>query len=401
MGKSRIEEWTQLRGLAFMAIVMQHSIAEYIYRADIQPADSIMLTMIYHLTRFGTPTFVFLSAVLMFYKYGEGVRYFPFIRKRFESVYVPFLFWTLIYWLYVHVFTPQFWQIGGRDWGSLLRELFIPQIGYQLWFIIMIVQFYIFFPIMAVIYRSVRSRLEPLNEKRRNQSVLAIIAVTGILYMMLLYLSYYQMGSWSEKLGNPWSEMIQYRSYSFLMYGFYFVMGAVCAANIEKWRTWCMKLLPWSGLVFLGMYIKMGYDVIRGSGEVVNLNISTYLKPSTFIIIVAQMLLLYGLLMLLQPHSRKFTRLLAWMGRYSFGGYLVHALVIYAIAYITRPLDLGGYHMLFTLLTFILTVLASLGISYTLSHVPSLSWTVGAGRRKPRQGTSQESEFRKEAPALR
>ena len=57
--KPRITEWTELRGIAFLAIVMQHSIAEYIYRADIEQPDSIMLTMIYHLTRFGTPTFVF------------------------------------------------------------------------------------------------------------------------------------------------------------------------------------------------------------------------------------------------------------------------------------------------------------------------------------------------------
>ena len=59
MGKPRIEEWTQLRGIAFLAIVMQHNIAEYIYRSDIEQPDSVMLTMIYHLTRFGTPTFVF------------------------------------------------------------------------------------------------------------------------------------------------------------------------------------------------------------------------------------------------------------------------------------------------------------------------------------------------------
>lgn len=67
-----------------------------------------------------------------------------------------------------------------------------------------------------------------------------------------------------------------------------------------------MKLLPWCGMVFLGMYIRLGYDVLRGSGETVNLNISTYLKPSTFIIIMAQMLLLYGLLLLLRERNQAF-----------------------------------------------------------------------------------------------
>ncbi|MDR0269380.1 acyltransferase [Paenibacillus sp.] len=401
MGKARIEEWTQLRALAFLSIVMQHSIAEYIYRADIEPADSIMLTMIYHLTRFGTPTFVFLSAVLLFYNYSEKkMNYFKFIRKRLGDVYVPFLIWTVIYWLYVRVFTPSFWQKGGQEWGTLLKELFIPEIGYHLWFIIMIVQFYIFFPVLAAVFRIVHGRLEPLNKRNRGRSVFAIMAGTGICYIVLLYLSYYQMGSWAEKLGNPWANLLQYRSYSVLMYGFYFVIGAVCAANIAKWRAWCTKLLPWAGLVFLGMYIRLGSDVLRGSGEAVNLNISTYLKPTTFIIIIAQMLLLYGLLIMMQGRNKTFLRLLSWIGKYSFGGYLVHALIIYLIAKFTRPLELGGSHMMFTLLTFVVTVLVSLMISYALSRMPGSRWIVGAKRRQPQRRISDEFDYRTEAPAF-
>ncbi|MFD0716944.1 acyltransferase [Paenibacillus sp. GCM10027626] len=400
MGKPRIEEWTQLRGLAFLAIVMQHSLADYIYRPDIEQADSVMLTMIYHLTRFGTPTFVFLSAVLLFYNYGEKFNYLQFIQKRFGDVYVPFLCWTLIYWLYVRVFTPSFWQKGGQEWGTLLKEIFVPQTGYQLWFIIMILQFYLLFPLFAWAYRAVRRRFEPWDEPKRTRRVIAIIAGSLVLYAVLLYLSYYRMGSWPGMLGEPWSSLIEYRSYWFLMYAFYFVIGAVCASSIQKWRTWCTRLLPWTGLVFIGMYIRLGLDVLRGSGEVVNLNISTYLKPSTFVIIVAQMVLLYGLLIMMQGRSRAFLRLLSWMGRYSFGGYLVHALIIYVIARFTRPMELGGSHVSFTLLTFTLTVLASLGISYTLSHLPGSRWIVGAKRRFSHRNETEESDYRKESPAM-
>jgi surface polysaccharide O-acyltransferase-like enzyme len=349
------------------------------------------------LTRFGTPTFVFLSAVLLFYNYGGKMNYFQFIRKRLGDVYVPFLCWTVIYWLYVHVLSPSFWQKGGQEWGTLLQELVIPQNGYQLWFINMIMQFYIFFPVFAAVYRSVNGKLQSLHERTRSRSVFAIIACIGIGYIALLYLSYHQMGSWAEALGRPWSDLLEYRSYSFLMYGFYFVIGAVCAANIEKWRTWCTKLLPWSGLVFLGMYIRLGSDVLRGSGEVVNLNISTYLKPATFLIIMAQMLLLYGLLIMMQGRNKMFLRLLTWIGRYSFGGYLVHALIIYVIANFTRPLELGGNHLRFALLTFMLTVAASLGISYMLSRMPGAGWIVGAKKRSQQRKTTEESDNRRES----
>ena len=73
-------------------------------------------------------------------------------------------------------------------------------------------------------------------------------------------------------------------------------------------------------------------------------------EPTTFLIIMAQMFMMYGFLVLMRGKDTRFQRLLAWIGRYSFGGYLVHALVIYAIAYVTRPLQLSGWHLPVTLL---------------------------------------------------
>lgn len=73
--KERIDEITILRAFAFFAIVLQHSIGEYIYRPDIPPEQAIFLGMIYHFTRYGTLTFVFLSAVILFYNYDYTVPY--------------------------------------------------------------------------------------------------------------------------------------------------------------------------------------------------------------------------------------------------------------------------------------------------------------------------------------
>lgn len=161
MKKPKIAEWTELRGLAFLAIVMQHNIAEYIYRTDIEQPDSVMLTMIYHLTRFGTPTFVFLSGALLFYHHRHAKpNYARFIGKRFGDIYMPFMIWTLIYWLAVRVFTPSFWSSGMPDLGSFVRELFLPQTGYHLWFVLMIFQFYILFPLFLTGAHAVRKRLE-------------------------------------------------------------------------------------------------------------------------------------------------------------------------------------------------------------------------------------------------
>ncbi|MBB6023184.1 surface polysaccharide O-acyltransferase-like enzyme [Paenibacillus sp. JGP012] len=383
MKKQKIAEWTELRGLAFLAIVMQHNIAEYIYRTDIEQPDSVMLTMIYHLTRFGTPTFVFLSGALLFYHHRHAKpNYVRFIRKRFGDIYMPFIIWTLIYWLAVRVFTPGFWSSGMTDLGSFVRELFLPQTGYHLWFVLMIFQFYILFPLFLSGAHAVRKWLESKRHSRltSGQRTLAIILAAAAMYVWLMKWSYYDMSGWTDLLSEPWSSLLEYRSYSWIMYWFYFLLGAVCAWAVESWRSWATKALPWTIIVFIMMYIWLGYDVLRGSEDTMNLNISTYLKPSTFIIIMAQMLMFYGLLALSRNKDLGFRHLLAWIGRYSFGGYLVHALVIYAIAYFTRPLQLSGWHLLATVLSFAITVVTALGISWGLSKLPGSRFTVGLSR---------------------
>ncbi|WP_440117026.1 acyltransferase [Paenibacillus sp. QZ-Y1] len=383
MKKPRIEEWTQLRGIAFLAIVMQHNIAEYIYRAGIEQPDSIMLTMIYHLTRFGTPTFVFLSGVLLFYHHSDAKPdYHRFIRKRFGDIYMPFVVWTLIYWLAVRIFTPEFWLSGMPDFRSLVRELFLPQTGYHLWFVIMVFQFYILFPLLLAGAKFIQRHIEKATRFTPMQSVMTLILIAAAVYTLLMKWSYYDMTGWTTTLPQPWSSLLQYRSYSWVMYWFYFLLGAVCAWSVDSWRSWTTRALPWMIFLFIGMYIWLGYDVLRGSGNVVNLNISTYLKPTTFIIIMAQMLMLYGFLVLLRGKDTPFQRLLTWIGRYSFGGYLVHALVIYGIAYVTRPLQLSGWHLPVTLLSFLITVAIALAISRGLSQLPGSRFITGLPRKK-------------------
>ncbi|WP_160032400.1 acyltransferase [Paenibacillus sp. An7] len=377
--KPRIEELTPFRGLAFLAIVMQHSLAEYIYRADILPADSIMLMFVYHLTRFGTPTFVFLSAVLLFYNYEQKLHYPSFIRKRFGDIYVPFILWTLVYWISVRLMMYTNW-LDAETWKSLVRELFAPQAGYHLWFIIMVFQFYLLFPLFRRIAIQIRNRLKEMEYKQQNRIVFAILLVSGLAYGYLLYLSYYRMGQWAVTPGIG-QTLLNHRTSIFVMYIFYFILGAVCAFMLDRFRSVMVKILPWNALLSILLFVYLAYDVLRGSGETMNLNISTYLKPTTFVLILSQMFLIYGILHLVSVKS-KFYKLFTWVGRYSFGGYLIHALVIYWISSFTRPLQLAGYHLGFTLLTFALTVIFSLLISYGLSRLPFSRYLVGLGRRR-------------------
>ncbi|MFB5763680.1 acyltransferase [Paenibacillus medicaginis] len=392
LSKPRIEEWTELRGLAFLAIVLQHTIGEYIYRADIQMPDSVMLGIIYHLTRFGTPTYAFLSAALLFYNYksrpaAENVRW---LGKRFEDIYVPFMVWAVIYWVVsrswsdIPLTAPGWWQ-------SLLREMIIPVSGYHLWFVVMIFQFYILFPLLGRVWNRIKPFFLKGNGTGNAVRTGIMLGVVGAAYALLMHWSYYDMSAWQSGLAGPLQFLLQHRTYICVMYFFYFVLGAVCASMIRSWREFARQTLPWNAVVFLFLFTMMGYTLLRQSGDVMNLNISTYLKPSTFLLIVSQMLLLYGLL--LRPHPEaapgRFRRMLAWMGKYSFGAYLCHALLLYGVAYFTRSLPLQNLHLAATGVSFVIVACAALGLSKVLSSLPGGHWIVGAsGRRRRKEASS-------------
>ncbi|WP_046213200.1 acyltransferase [Paenibacillus wulumuqiensis] len=386
MTRERIDEWALLRGLCFLAVVMQHCIGEYIYRSDIMAADSIMLGMVYHFTRFGTLTFVFLAGAILFYQYGDGRSYRSALVRRIGDIYVPFVLWTLIYWVVVQLADhhPLF---GPGTWQSILTQLFAPTNGYHLWFVIMIFQFYLLFPLFRWLFRQFSSRwLDGRTEGRQQRIVIGMLLLLAIMYGWLMWMCYNVLPGWS--LQGAWQALLEHRTSEFPFYFFYFVLGGICGSAIQRWREMVIRLLPWSTIVFLMMYIWLGYDLLRHSTEAVNLNVSTYLKPTTFVIVVSHMLLIYGLALLLSRQNHVLVRFLKWCGRYSFGGYLSHALILAGVASLTRPLVLTGMHLPVTLLSFAFVAPAAILLTSLISRLPGGQWLTGSAGKKSRKRTA-------------
>ncbi len=390
MTKERINEWSLLRGLCFLAVVMQHSIGEYIYRSDIMPADSIMLGMLYHFTRFGTLTFVFLAGAILFYQYGGGRSYRPVLWKRIGDIYVPFVVWTIIYWLTVRLSNHQP-LFSKESVSSFFQQLIVPTNGYHLWFVIMIFQFYMLFPAFRWLARQFRTHvLQQHSPEEQRKRIVWMLIVIAVAYGWLMWLCYYVFPFWDA--GGILQTLLNYRTSEFGFYFFYFILGAVCGSAIQTWRETILRLLPWTTLVFLGMYIWLGYDLLKHSNDAIDLNVSTYLKPTTFVLVVSQMLLMYGLAILLSRQQHAITRFLQWCGRYSFGGYLSHALLLAAVASWTRKLVLTDLHLLTTVLTFAIVAPAAIALTSLLSRLPGGQWLTGsAGKRKKSKSTQSTS----------
>ncbi len=383
--KQRIEELTILRAFAFLAIVLQHSIGEYIVREDINRTDSILISLLYHFTRFGTLTFVFISTVLLFYSRSSAAQHSTFLKRRAQGLLIPFALWTLIYSAFIlqgDLFTVE-------GWTKVAQQLINPTYGYHLWFVLMIFQLYFFFPWLLKIVHKVQMRMRAITlEKGRKigkRRIALLVIGIGLLHLALMDWSYRIAPGWTADASGAAAYLLGHRTMFVGMYIFYMALGILCAYRLSEWRKWVQRVLPWSAAVFGAAYLYSSYRLFAGGVDPVNVNISTYLKPSIAILAVSQMLLLYVAALNIVKRQGTLYRCLKWIGTYSFPAYLVHALVLSGVALWTRTLMLEGQHFIVTIVTWIVVAVGSLLLSKMMERMPYGAWLTGAGSKSKSQ----------------
>ncbi|HZG84216.1 acyltransferase [Paenibacillus sp.] len=387
MNKENIEEITLLRALAFLAIATQHTIGEFIYRPDIHQPDAVMLAMLFHMTRFGTPAFVFMAGALLFYRASEGRSYGSFLSKRAGDILVPFLAWTAIYWATAMMYAGRS-LAEPAAWLDLARQLIEPTYGYHLWFILMIFQFYLLFPLLRKAAEPLR-RFATRRPGREAVRTAWLLTAAGALYLALVYYSYWHAGAFAAAVGGAWEWAMAHRTMWFVFYFFYFLLGAVCAMALHRFREAAVSLLPVSLFAFAACYIWAGYALLDASMETMKLGASTYLRPVIFLLALSQLAAGFGVTVLVVRRGGWLKRALLAVGRLSFGAFLAHPLVLTGVAFLTRPLDLGGYHLPVAVASSAVVAAGALLIARLAGRLPFGWLLVGAqGRRRPRRGAA-------------
>ncbi|MDR3541245.1 MAG: acyltransferase [Desulfosporosinus sp.] len=376
MPKERVAEWDVIRGIAFLAIVLQHSIGQFAYRKDTGLIDAYTLAAIYHLIKFGVPAFVLLTGAALVYNYYGKLNYPAFIRKRSTDILVPYLLWTPIY--YVYIFPGK--SINLEWFKEVGQQVLSPTIGYHFWFILMIFQFYLLFPLFL-------KGLTWAKESKGQNETLNLnlfLVCTGLGYMLLMWASYkylpYHVSSYPSFL----QYLIANRNTNFLFYSFYFILGAVIALDLEQWREIIISSLRWNIILFVVAYVWVGYELFRGTGYnlPINLNWSTTLKPSMVTLVFSELIALYLITIKITQKNNWLNTLTSWLGKYSYGAYLAHALILGEIIkfvdafHIMYP-DLNQHYVLVTLVIFLIVSVVSTLLCFVLSKVPLGRYLIG------------------------
>lgn len=142
--KERLFELDLVRLAATLAVVMIHVSSTYL------PGDSGGY-FLNQLARFAVPLFFAVSGASLLAAYGQHLQIPAFYRGRLRKVFIPFVIWTGFYLLASYHFKlpaltdPAFWFDYLKYLGLGIDHLY---------FIVIILQLYILYPLLLKIYRS-------------------------------------------------------------------------------------------------------------------------------------------------------------------------------------------------------------------------------------------------------
>lgn len=362
----KIEELDILRSFGFLAVVLQHVIGVFIKKPDITNSQSAVLGLFFNLSKFAVPVFIFITGMVLLYNY-QRLDFPSFLRKRARDILLPYFLWTLIYNVYYHGIPSldMFWI------KSLFKDLLLGTGGYHLWFVVMIFQFYLFYPALLWIFNKV---------KRRSSAwfIPTFLLLTGIGYLASMWFSssFIPREQFHTNSAFINAVFIKYRDRNSLYWMYYFVLGGIAGVYLLKWREFVSRSAKWNPLLFMVLLSLVTYELYKP--ETINLNISTSLKPSMFLFTLSYIFLLYGLAVKVKEKLPAVFRTLSLVGQYSFGAYLVHALLLNYVVRFLMLIKLSQFYLLASFLAFVICAWLSVIFVKFISRVPYSSFLVGS-----------------------
>ena len=143
------------KGIAILGIMLYHLISCYLARHPII-AKGVSFGGA------GVHVFILCSGFgLMYSNIRRPLNFIPFIRKRFLKVYVPYIVVVIIAFLLPNVYSG-FNKTMALLSHIFLFKMFIPAytatFGFQFWYISTIIQFYLFFTVLVMLFQKIGAR---------------------------------------------------------------------------------------------------------------------------------------------------------------------------------------------------------------------------------------------------
>lgn len=224
-----------LRAFACIGVLLVHVSATYYNQAD--GVFNWFTYFFNQLGRFGTPTFAVISGFLLFNSINKkGFMFKKFVSSRTTKIILPFIIWSLFYQL-VTIY------ILGGNWPTdpkvFLYNFTLGETFYHLYFMAIVVQFYLIFPLLQFIRNGFAWWL-----------ALALSAVSSYYFFITKDIPYV----------TGIMETVMVDKVFLFHWIFYFIFGGFLAYYWKPISNWTKKNTTFLALIVIGVYVGAVYE---------------------------------------------------------------------------------------------------------------------------------------------
>lgn len=296
-----------LKAVAILGVLTIH----FLSTLPINKADSsfpaVLSVVLDQLARFSVPLFIALSG------YGLAIKYavktpqpLPFYKQRLFKLLPLYLFWSMLLYFLLRTFS-----FLGSDLGqySFLEVLLFGKADYQLYFVPMILQLYLLFPLLWLIL----NRFGPLR-----------LVILGLLLQAATFSVYTQLqvtDQWQYTLFLPWI--------SYFTLGMAFTRLSIKSPNLAPYRTLLYLGLGLSAVLVIGQALNLidfGVDPLAAT---------RFTRYSVMFYASLALITLFYLAPQLSHLPKNLLPPLLWLGKYSYLIFLSHTLFLRLMLLVT------------------------------------------------------------------
>jgi membrane-bound acyltransferase YfiQ involved in biofilm formation len=322
LSRPRLGSLDILRALAAVAVVLIHTTASLMATMPRDSESFLVASLANQWARFSIPAFVLITGIVLAYGYGPAKEFKPglYLWKRLRAIAIPYLAWSVGYMLF-RAYVERNWT--GLP-GKIGTALFAGTAMYQLYFIVLIFQFYLFFILVR-----------PLLQKAWFPWV-----VLGALLLQFFLMADTWFG-WVHPTGPVLTWAYAWRDRLFPWWIGYFFLGAWIGSSpvlLDHLRRWLWPLTGVSGALLGWMMIEY---VTKTQDPTISVGFAaTGFRPTAFLYSIVACGAILGWGGRLVMGEGRLRLILDSLGRHSFGIYLIHPLLLWALDRFLVPLHL-------------------------------------------------------------
>jgi peptidoglycan/LPS O-acetylase OafA/YrhL len=372
--RPHIYELDPLRATTALVVVAVHILAFTVYLNQSALSAQIQNAFVtsFHYTR---EMFIFVTAfALVHVYYGKPFSSTRFWKRRALGVLLPYCVWSFIYLL-----LSQSQRSPGSFTKTLIIDIVSGQASYQLYYILLSLQFYILFPLFLPFVGFIKKY--PWKT----------LAISFILEVLLLYVDYQTLQRNAGANSPFWQCIAAYQYCLVFTYQFYFILGALAAIYLQQIRSF-LQLYGWWTLPgflasLLALWVHFFIQVLYNK-EPVDYATSV-LQPIMTFYSLAVIAFFFWLAYrwtgkVDQAGHPRVYRIWGTLSDASFGIYLIHAIFLnWFMLSLIPAMPYAWPVAIRVLLTWLITAGCATLASIALMNIPILSRLVGRSRALP------------------